>query len=44
VIVCYLKDLTLKEQKLNEKEVLKILTEVAVTRAEAEMARLNKVI
>ena len=31
------KDLSLKEHKLNEKEILKILTEVAVTRSEAEI-------
>ena len=31
----FILDLTLKEYKLNEKEVLKILTEVAVTRSEA---------
>ena len=34
-------DLTLKEYKVNEKEVLKILTEVAVTRSEAEMVLLK---
>ena len=33
----YLLDLSLKEFKINEKEVLKILTEVAVTRSEAEI-------
>jgi len=33
-------DLSLKEYKINEKEILKILTEVAVTRSEAEIVRL----
>jgi hypothetical protein len=31
------KDLSLVEYKINEKELLKILTEVAVTRSEAEI-------
>ena len=30
-------NLVLKEEKLNEKEILKILVEVAVTRSEAEI-------
>jgi hypothetical protein len=29
--------MSLKEYKINEKEILKILTEVAVTRSEAEI-------
>jgi hypothetical protein len=29
----------LKEEKLNEKDVLKLLVEVAVTRSEAEIVR-----
>ena len=35
-------DLTLEEFKINEKEILKIITEVAVTRSEAEIVRLKK--
>jgi hypothetical protein len=31
------KDLSLKEYKLDEKAILKILTEVSVTRSEAEI-------
>ena len=31
--------MSLKEYKINEKEILKILTEVAVTRSEAEIVK-----
>lgn len=36
-------DLSLKEYKLNEKDILKILTEVSVTRSEAEIVSLGKI-
>ena len=41
LFVLFKLDLNLKEYKVNEKELLKILTEVAVTRSEAEMVLLK---